>query len=283
MSSTSGRLYHQTKELEGLHTQVFVEGDPKHTTVLLIHGATVAAWEFNQLVEASLTRGFHCIRYDLFGHGLSSKPYKKLNRALLINQACDIVDQYCTRQPFILLGHSLGGAIASQLAVARKEQVERLILLAPMLNFVRTSFIARLLSRPSLGKIFMQVIGRHYLRQRRHKRLNAMGLPELKIQFDEAYYSEGYWQSMQALFQSGALGCQHSTYLKLGQERLMTQILWGKLDTVIPEAHIVAIDKLLEVNPFHQKALYLSHSEHNFVLTQAGRICQLVFSENAGI
>ena len=277
MPSNSRALCHRLKGLEGLHTRVFEAGDPGNPAVVLIHGATVAAWEFNPLIEELLKRGFYCLSYDLFGHGLSSKPYWQLDKTLLVKQACEVTEQLLPEQSFTLLGHSLGGAIASELATLNASKVDRLILLAPMLNFLKTSPVARLLGRPVFGRLLMYGVGRQYLRQRRHKRLDKMHLPELKKQYDEAYYAKGYWQSMLSLFQSNALGCQRSTYLQLSQQEILTQILWGQQDKVIPEIHVRQIDKILSENPLHQQTLYLSDAEHNFVLTQARRISELAF------
>ena len=55
-------------------THVIEEGQDDQAAILLVHGATVPAWEFDRLIPHLRAAGWRTIRFDLFGHGLSDRP-----------------------------------------------------------------------------------------------------------------------------------------------------------------------------------------------------------------
>lgn len=98
------------------------EGSP----VVLVHGGSLDASTWDPQVDA-LARRHTVIRYDLRGHGASSTPtqpfrhYEDL-RVLLTRLGI-------TRTS--LVGHSMGGRVVIDFALANPELVDRLVLAAP--------------------------------------------------------------------------------------------------------------------------------------------------------
>ena len=84
------------------------DGPDDAPTVLMLHGATVPAWEFDRFVPYVVEAGMRCIRLDLYGHGYSDRPDTPHDYALFVRQVSDFVDALDVRSPVALLGHSLG-------------------------------------------------------------------------------------------------------------------------------------------------------------------------------
>jgi pimeloyl-ACP methyl ester carboxylesterase len=95
---------------------------------LLIHGvgARLDNWDG---VVAALGGRFTTIRYDLRGHGESSKAPGPYAIDLLATDALAVLDHLGLARCHVA-GHSLGGLVAQRLALDAPERVERLALLS---------------------------------------------------------------------------------------------------------------------------------------------------------
>jgi pimeloyl-ACP methyl ester carboxylesterase len=96
--------------------------------VLLIHGvgARLDAWDG---VVAALGGRFTTIRFDLRGHGESSKPPGPYSAALFAEDALALLDHLDIGRCHVA-GHSLGATVALRLALDAPDRLERLALLS---------------------------------------------------------------------------------------------------------------------------------------------------------
>lgn len=92
--------------------------------VLLVHGvgARLDNWDG---VAAVLARNFKVIRYDLRGHGGSSKVPGPYSLPMFADDAAALLDHLGIARAHVA-GHSLGGMIAMTLALRDSARVERL-------------------------------------------------------------------------------------------------------------------------------------------------------------
>jgi pimeloyl-ACP methyl ester carboxylesterase len=113
-------------ERAGFVTAYVVEG--AGPAVLLIHGvgARLDNWDG---VVAALDGRFTTIRFDLRGHGESSKPPGPYSTALFAQDARALLDHLGITRCHVA-GHSLGATIALRLALDTPDRVERLALLS---------------------------------------------------------------------------------------------------------------------------------------------------------
>ena len=102
------------------------EGPP----LLLIHGLGYARWGWEPVVEL-LARSFDVVLFDNRGIGESDAPPGPYTAAELAGDAVQVLDEAGIERAHVV-GTSLGGMVAQELALARPERVDRLVLAATM-------------------------------------------------------------------------------------------------------------------------------------------------------
>ena len=100
------------------------EGAP----LLLIHGLGYARWGWEPVVEP-LARSFDVILFDNRGIGESDAPPGPYSAAVMAADAAQVLDEAGVERAHVL-GTSLGGMVAQELALAAPERVERLVLVS---------------------------------------------------------------------------------------------------------------------------------------------------------
>lgn len=111
----------------GLRVRVVVGGPPNGAPVVLLHGWGASAYDFRKNLPALMRCGLRVYALDLPGHGLSDKPWAPDRYSLdtLVEVVLEVLDAlYLDRVS--LVGQSMGGAIALQLALEHPARVSRL-------------------------------------------------------------------------------------------------------------------------------------------------------------
>jgi pimeloyl-ACP methyl ester carboxylesterase len=113
--------------LRGGDLQVRTDGPRGGTPIVLIHRLASSMHEWDAIVP-ELARDHRVIRVDLLGHGGSDKPrrgYSIENQARLLGEALRRLQVLHA----LVVGHSMGGAVAVALAEADPQAVGRLVLM----------------------------------------------------------------------------------------------------------------------------------------------------------
>jgi 3-oxoadipate enol-lactonase len=109
----------------GIRLAYQVSGDPGAEPMLLLHALGEQASTWAQ-VTARFTERYRIFAVDLRGHGSSDWP-GTYSLQLMRDDVIALIDQLGLRQ-VVLVGHSMGGAVAYLVAMARPDQVGRLII-----------------------------------------------------------------------------------------------------------------------------------------------------------
>lgn len=105
---------------------------PNGKTIVLLHGKNFNGYYFEQTAKALLKEGFRVIMPDQIGFGKSSKPKQyQFSFQQLAENTKSILDDLKIEK-FIVLGHSMGGMLATKIAVMYPNNVEKLILENPI-------------------------------------------------------------------------------------------------------------------------------------------------------
>jgi pimeloyl-ACP methyl ester carboxylesterase len=207
---------------------VVEEGDGP--PIVLIHGFAGSTLDWEGPVLSALARTHRVIAIDLLGMGFSARaddlPY---GFGLWAEQVVAVMDALGVPRA-TLVGHSLGGAVASIVAGEHAERVDRLVLVAPLVPLEQSErqWFFKLAEMPAIGEVMLG---------------SADHLPELPG-FDAAYHARAH-----EIFRRHGTREALLVYLRHGRDvaRLgaayrrigaPTLVVGGTADDVLPPAAI---------------------------------------------
>lgn len=111
-------------DADGVHLAYDVSGDPGAALMVLLHGLGEQAADWEAQLPAFSER-FRVVALDLRGHGDSDRTGEYSHR-LMADDVCAALDALGL-SAVVLVGHSLGGAMAYHVAATRPDLVARLV------------------------------------------------------------------------------------------------------------------------------------------------------------
>jgi pimeloyl-ACP methyl ester carboxylesterase len=213
--------------------------------VLLVHGMASDSWTWN-LVMPALAERFTVVAPDLLGHGASDKPRGEYSLSAHANVLRDLLDVLRHTRATVV-GQSLGGGIAMQLAYQFPELCERLVLVSSGGLGSEVSLLLRALSAPGAEQVLSLVCTPRLCAagDRVGTWLHRLGL-RASPAFEQGYRS---WASLAEPdtrvafirtlrgvvdFAGQAVSAGDRLYLT---SHFPTLIIWGTRDRVIPVRH----------------------------------------------
>ena len=223
--------------------------DDKEENILFIHGfgGDLNNWMFNQ---EELSNKYNTYAIDLPGHGKSFKNIEYGN----LNYLSDIIKEFCKEkniQNMHIVGHSLGGGIAINLASRNNDLVKSLILISPIglgeeidpyvEKFIKADSRKEL--KPELEKLYndSNLITRDLINEvLKFKRLDGVSLSLNKIMKDCLFENNKQKSNLRNILES---------------LKNKVSIIWGQQDKIIPYKHIENLSQNINCN-------ILDHSGH---------------------
>jgi pimeloyl-ACP methyl ester carboxylesterase len=213
-------------------------GNEDDDPIVLVHGFSVPYFIFDPTYEFLCKRGFHVLRYDLIGRGLSDRPRLNYDIHLFVRQLKDLLDAL-TFKKVHLLGLSMGGPITAAFIDQYPEYVLSHILIDPA--GVRALQLSRLLkvgTLPFLGELILGLVGSDGM----VKNIAAdLFTPELVQEFQEKYKVQmqfhGFQRAILSTIRNRMLESFFDVYERVGKLGIPTLVFWGRQDATIPFEH----------------------------------------------
>lgn len=103
-------------------------------TIVLLHGYLSSSRYWNQVVPMLVHSGYKVVTIDLLGFGEAPKPkYSRYDYDAQLAHITNILQTTNIREPFLLVGHSMGALIAARFATIYPEKVSAVVLFHPPL------------------------------------------------------------------------------------------------------------------------------------------------------
>jgi len=127
--------------------------------VVFLHGLGASMYAWRKNLGAVAAAGFRVIAFDNRGFGLSDKPPGPYDNAAYARLASALMDSLGLSDA-VLVGHSMGGAIAAEVAIEYPQRVRGLVLIASAGLGAREPLLFRVARWPVLGPAVLAFRGR---------------------------------------------------------------------------------------------------------------------------
>ena len=227
----AGVLSEQRLTCNGIQTRYLEAGKSHPESIVFIHGLGSSADRWLD-IPLALSLQYHSVAVDLPGFGMAEKPedgfgYTIAEYASFISQL--IRDLGMADRKTHLIGHSLGGYIAAEVAIQHRSLVSKLVLIdsSGMLNGP-TELLRQYLSaamdptRESVRRVFEKLVA------------IPSRIPDILV---DGFI---YRMNLPGAKHAFKLAFENSVNTQIGNERLQkisgipAMIMWGKEDKLIP-------------------------------------------------
>ncbi len=252
--------------------------------VLLIHGLGSSADRWHDIPDALSIAGLHTIAMDLPGFGLSDKPE---DMDYTIGQFARVVADFIqqagiakdkkessSRKKMSIVGHSLGGYIAAQLAIEHPELIDNLVLIdtsgmlegpTPLLQQYLDAATSP--TKESVRAVFEQLVA------------DPIRIPDVLVDgFIYRISQPGAKHAFKSAFDNSVYSQIGADRLKqiCGDNRIPTLIIWGMQDNLIPPKYCKIFREAIEGSkveivedaghaPFAEKPAIVCELLHRFL------------------
>ncbi len=217
----------------------------KGPVLLLIHGIGACSDTWREIIP-ELARDYTVIAPDLLGHGRSDKPRADYSVAAYANAMRDLLSVLDIERATVV-GHSLGGGVAMQLAYQYPERCERLVLVStggvcpevhPLLRFIaapNADLVLPLLRVPGireLGHLVFELQARLGTDLGR----DAENLLRIFDALPDTTARRAFVRTLRSVvdWRGQAITMLDRCYLTRG---MPTLLVWGERDPIIPVKH----------------------------------------------
>jgi pimeloyl-ACP methyl ester carboxylesterase len=128
-----------TYNVNGQDLHIHEAGPPNGRLALVIHGWSSSWYALSPLMPM-LSERYRCLAVDLPGYGASPPLKERATIPRYADLLADFIRQE-TKQPVILVGHSMGGMISLTLGLRHPDLVERMVLVCPTISGRLSTFI----------------------------------------------------------------------------------------------------------------------------------------------
>lgn len=202
--------------------------------VVFVHGFGASLYAWRRSLGPLAAAGYRVVAFDNRGFGFSGKPARGYANADYARLVVALMDSL--RLPdAVLVGHSMGGAIAADVALAHPARVRALVLIGSAGFGIRTPVVLKLARWPLVGPLATSLRGR-WITARILRSTYAD--PDKVTERDvDQYYAPvpdpDYGRALHAVLREFRFDALQG---RLSAVRAPTLVLWGERDRWIPPA-----------------------------------------------
>ena len=209
-------------------------GTADRGTVIFLHGLGASMYSWRHSLGPVAAAGFRAVALDNRGFGFSDRPRTGYTNADYARLLVALMDSLGVPDA-VLAGHSMGGAIAAEVALAHPERMRGLVLVGAAGYGARAPFQLRLARWPVVGGLATALRGRGSTA----RLLRAMYADPAKVteQDIDQYYApvatDDYGRALRAALREFRFDALRGRLFTL---EIPTLALWGERDGVVPVA-----------------------------------------------
>ncbi|HVH67496.1 MAG TPA: alpha/beta fold hydrolase [Gemmatimonadales bacterium] len=204
------------------------------TPVVLLHGLGASMYAWRKNIADIAGAGFRVIAFDNRGFGFSDQPSTGYYNAAYARLLVALLDSL--RLPdAVLVGHSMGGAIAAEVAIEYPQRVRGLVLIASAGLGAREPLLFRVARWPVIGSVAAGLRGRGFT-ARLLKSTYADPGKVTESDVDQYYAPvarDGYGAALRGVLRQFRFDALRG---RLDHIACPTLVLWGEADRWLPLA-----------------------------------------------
>ncbi len=219
--------------------------------ILLIHGITGSSQTWDEIIPL-LSERYTVVAPDLLGHGDSAKPRGDYSLGAYASGIRDLM-RAVGHDRATIVGHSLGGGVAMQLAYQFPEMAERLVLVSSGGLGREVNFFLRAATLPGSEWVLPLLASNGVLRAGGSvgRFLGALGMragPDLEEMWrgfgslGDAGARQAFIHTLRGIVEPGGQRVSARDRLYLA-ETVPTMLIWGDRDPIIPARHAYSTHK----------------------------------------
>ena len=213
-----------------------------------VHGLTTPSFVFEALADGLVAKGYRVLVYDHYGRGFSDRPTAAQDREFFVNHLDELLNALGEHEKFLLIGYSMGGAVAAAYTAAFAQRVRNLVLVAPagmghqlgpLANFIRVM--------PGIGDwLFMAGYGRSHRKGTEKERALHSAVPFVVDRQQRELQYRGFLPSVLSSLRNGLRAQAKADHQSIHEAGTKVVAIWGAADDVIP---LDCKDKMAGWNP----------------------------------
>jgi pimeloyl-ACP methyl ester carboxylesterase len=227
--------------------------------IVLIHGITGSSDTWQDVIEPLAERGYTVVAPDLLGHGASAKPRGDYSLGAYASGVRDLLGAIGHDRGTIV-GHSLGGGVAMQMAYQFPERCERLVLVSSGGLGREVNAMLRAATLPGSELVLPLLASSRVLNASSavgafFGRLGMRAGPDLEEMWrgfsslNDVGARAAFIHTLRGIVDPGGQRVNATDRLYLAQ-RVPTMLLWGERDPIIPARHGRAAQELIPGSRF---------------------------------
>ncbi len=245
-------------------THYDLAGPENGQPIILVHGFAVTYFIWDNTITTLAKAGFRVIRYDQYGFGFSDRPDIAYDMLLFDRQLFELAAALRVRQPFDLVGMSLGGSIAMTFTDRHPDLVRKLVLIDPFVGSARRSFGEKLILFPFIGQYIIDFFGNQMILKSLPEDLYQ---PERFPEYQEHHRPQmdyaGFKRAVHSTLRNNMMGDKRGFYQRVGRSNHPILLIWGRNDRTIPFKFNEDVRKAVPGIEFHaiDEAGHVPHYE----------------------